>query len=209
MTTYRECRWLLTNLQYNLAVILAFLHQRVRLTRLLHWENFSDHGMELAGGEPFGKLLPRGLHERAVRTEIRQPESVDAGAFRIKNASVELRSFAGGGTVDDDASKVAHAADAFCYVLASQHFEDRVDAFTAREFFNCIGVIALLVVDAVLQAKFAHSGELVFGGRSAVHFDAEDFPNLHGGGADSAGDGVNQDAGTGSLIFRGEEQIRR
>ena len=107
-----------------------------------------------------------------------------------------MRSFAGSGAVDDDASEVAHAVDAFRDVLAAQHFENRVDAFATREIFNCFGVIALLVVDAVLQAEFAHSGELVVGGRSAVHFDAENFSDLHGGGADSAGDGVNQDAGT-------------
>src|SRR4029077_4383278 len=206
MKTYRECRWLLTNLQYNLAVILAFLHQRVPLTRLLHRENFSDHGMELAGGEPFGKLLPRRLHERAVRTEIRQPESVNAGALRIENASVESRSFAGGGTVDDDASEVAHTADAFRDVLAAEHFENRVDAFATREVSNSSGVIVLLVVDAVLQAELAHSGELLIGGRSPVHFDAENLSDLHSGGADSAGYGMNEDAGSGGLVVRGGEQ---
>jgi hypothetical protein len=43
----------LTNLQHNFAVILAFLHQRVGLTRLLQRKDLSDHGMELAGYHPF------------------------------------------------------------------------------------------------------------------------------------------------------------
>src|SRR3979490_2168841 len=109
--------------------------------------------MELSLGHPFGKLLPGGFHERAVRTEIRQPEPVDACTFRIQDASVELRSFAGGSAVDDDASEVAHASDGLRDMLASQHFENRVDAFSASEFFDGFHVIALLVVDAMLQAK--------------------------------------------------------
>src|ERR1700737_3457032 len=156
--------------------------------------------MKLALGQPFGELLPRGCHERAVRTQIRQPEAVDACAFRIQDASVKLRGFAGGGAVDDDASEVAHAPDALRDMLASQHFENRVDAFATRHILDGFHVIALLVVDAMLQAKLAHAGELVVGGRGSVHFDAENLSDLHGGGADSTGDSMNQDAGTGSVL---------
>src|SRR3979490_1865629 len=145
--------------------------------------------MELSLGHPFGKLLPGGFHERAVRTQIRQPKSVDACAFRIQDASVELRSFAGGSAVDDDASEVAHASDALRDMLASQHFENRVDAFATRQILDGFHVIALLVVDAVLQAELAHAGKLLLGGRSSVHFDAENLSDLHGGGANSACDG--------------------
>src|ERR1019366_1008189 len=112
---------------------------------------------------------------------------------------VELGSVAGGGAVDDDASEVAHAFDAFRDVLAAEHFENCVDAFAARELFDRFGIIALFVVDAVLQAELAHSGQLVVGRRGSVHFYAENFPDLHGGGADSAGNGMNQDAGPGGL----------
>ena len=191
---------LLTDLQHNLAVVLAFLHQRVGLARLFQREDFSDHGMEFAGCQPFGKLLPRGFHERAVRAQIRQPESVDACAFRVEKAGVELRGFAGGGAVDDDASEVAHAANTFRHVLAAEHFENRVDAFAARQIFDRLDIIALLVVDAVLQAELAHSRQLVVGRRSSVHFDAENLSDFDGGGADSAGDGMNQDAGAGGLV---------
>src|ERR1039458_6609044 len=161
--------------------------------------------MELAGCQPLGKLLPRGIHQRAVRAQIRQPESVDACAFCVEKASVELRSSAGGGAVDDDAPEVTHAADAFRDVLASEHFENRVDAFAAREvaarqISDRFDIIALLVVDAMLQAELAYAGQLVLGRRSSVHFDAENFSDLHGGGANSAGDGMNQDAGTGGLV---------
>src|SRR6266849_4121112 len=52
------------------------------------------------------------------------------------------------------------------------------------------------IVDAVFQAELAHSGQLIFGGRSSVHFDAENLSDLHGCSTDSAGDGVNQDART-------------
>ncbi len=64
----------------------------------------------------------------------------------------------------------------------------------------------LLVVDAMLQAELAHSGQLVVGGRSSVHFDPENLSDLHGGGADSAGDGVNQHARTGGALVRADEQ---
>ena len=50
---HRDCRGLLTNLQHNLAVILAFLHQCVGFASLLQRKDFSDHGMELAGCDPF------------------------------------------------------------------------------------------------------------------------------------------------------------
>ncbi len=43
---------LLTNLQYDLAVVLALLHERVGFARLLQREDFSDDGMKLAGSDP-------------------------------------------------------------------------------------------------------------------------------------------------------------
>src|ERR1017187_8127123 len=156
--------------------------------------------MELAGRQPFGKLLPRGLHERAVGAQIGQPEPVDAGAFGVEKAGVKLRDFAGGGAVDDDPPEVARAADAFPDVLAAEHFENRVNPLAARQIFDRLDIIALLVVDAVLQSELAYSRELVLGRRSSVHFDAENFADLHGGSADSTGDGVNQDAGAGRLL---------
>ena len=90
--------------------------------------------------------------------------------------------------------KSRDALDAFCDVLAAQHFENRVDALAVRQILDRFDVIALLVVDAVLQAELADLGQLFFGRRSAVHFDAENFSDLHGGGADSSGDGVDEDA---------------
>ena len=56
MTIYRtddKSNSSLTNLQHNLAVVLAFLHQGVGGAGFVQRENFSDHGMELAGGQPF------------------------------------------------------------------------------------------------------------------------------------------------------------
>ena len=120
---------------------------------------------------------------------------MDAGAFGVEKAGVELGNFAGGGAIGDNASEGAQAADALRDVLAAEHFENRVHAFTVRDVFDRFEIVALLVVDAMLQAEFADAGELVFGGRSPVHFDAENFSDLHGGGADSAGNGMNQDAG--------------
>src|SRR5207245_9600794 len=99
--------------------------------------------------------------------------------------------------VDNDASEVAYAADAFRNVLPAEHFENRIDAFAAREILNCIGVIVLLVVDAMLQGELAHSGQVVVGGRSSIHFAAENLSDWHSGRTDSTGDGVNQDARTG------------
>src|ERR1019366_5554291 len=121
----------LPDLQHNLAVVLSFLHKRVGFTRPLHREDFSDYGLELAGREPFGKLLPGGFHERAVGAQRGEPEAVNAGAFRVEKASVELRGFTGGGAVDDHASEVAYALDALGYMLAAQHFKNGVDAFAA------------------------------------------------------------------------------
>jgi len=43
-------------------------------------------------------------------------------------------------------------------MLATEHFENRIDALAAREIFDRFRVIALLVVDAVLQAELADSG---------------------------------------------------
>ena len=48
----------LANLQDDLAVILAFLHQRIRGTRIREWEHFPDHGLQFAGGQPLGQALP-------------------------------------------------------------------------------------------------------------------------------------------------------
>src|SRR5208282_784649 len=131
---------------------------------------------------------------------------MDARAFSVKKASVEIRRFSGSSAVNDDPSEVAHAFDAFSNVLAAEHFENRVNAFAARELFDRFGVIALLVVDAMLQAELAHARQLVFGGRSSIHFDAENLSDLNSGGADSASDGVNQNTGTGLVVFRRVQQ---
>ncbi len=75
---------------------------------------------------------------------------MDAGSFCIQEPGVELGSFAGRCAIDNDASEIAKTLHTLCYVLASQHFEDRVDALSAGEIFDRIHVIRLLVVDAVL-----------------------------------------------------------
>src|ERR1700678_1394432 len=129
-TATQEVETLLTDLQHNLPVVLAFLDERVGVASFFEWENFSDHRIQLAGREPSGKLLPRRFHERAICAQIGQPEAVNACSLRVEKASVELRSFAGGRTIDNYASKIANAAHAFCDMFAAEHFEDRIDALT-------------------------------------------------------------------------------
>ena len=77
---------------------------------------------------------------------------MDAGAFGIEDARVQLRILASGGAVNNDAPKVAHAFDALRHVLTAQHFEDCIDAFAAGQIFDGFRVIALFVVDAVLES---------------------------------------------------------
>ncbi len=122
---------------------------------------------------------------------------MNAGAFRIKDAGIEERVFAGGCAVNNDAPEIAKAFDALGDVRAAEHLENGVDTFAVRQIFYGVDVILLLVVDAVLQAEFAYASEFIFRGRRAVHFDAENFADLDCGGADSASDGMNEYASAG------------
>jgi hypothetical protein len=45
---------LLTDFQHDLAVVLAFLHQRVGVARLIERKHFSNHGLDLSCGCPLG-----------------------------------------------------------------------------------------------------------------------------------------------------------
>src|SRR5579859_5436123 len=74
----RMTNLLMTDLQHNFAVVLAFLHERVGGAGFGQRENSSDYGIEFAGGDPFGELFPGRFHERAICAEITQPETVDA-----------------------------------------------------------------------------------------------------------------------------------
>jgi len=130
-----------------------------------------------------------------------------AGAFRVENARIKLRRFTGGSPVNNDASEIAQATDTFCDVLAAQHFEDGIDAFAVSQLFDGFLIVALFVVDAVLQPEFAHPRQLFFRRRCSVHFDAENFANLYRGRPNASRNGVDQDAWRG-LGLRWFEQTR-
>ena len=80
-------------------------------------------------------------------------------------------------------------------MLATQHLEDSVDAFAAGEILHDLFIFMPLVVDAVLQAELFHSRQLFVGGRSAIHFYAEQAADLHGGSTNASSYGVDEDAG--------------
>ena len=98
-----------------------------------------------------------------------------------------------GAAVDDHAAEVSQAARALVGVFAAQHFKNGVDAFAVGEIPDGFFVVILFVVDAMLQAEFRGAREFVVRRRSAVHFHAEQFADLHCCCAHAAGDGVNQD----------------
>src|SRR5450631_2120221 len=107
--------------------------------------------MQMPLGDPRGKLLPRLIHQLAIRGEISQPQSVYARAFDVERAGIQWSALSGGRAIRDDAAEVAQAANAFRDVLAAQHFEDGVDAFAVGDFFDRVFVVALFVIDAMLQ----------------------------------------------------------
>src|ERR1700722_12029698 len=53
----------------------------------------------------------------------------------------------------------------------------------------------------MLEAEFADAGQLFFGRRRPIHFDAENLSDLHGGGAYASGDSVDQHAGGLALLL--------
>ena len=87
-----------------------------------------------------------------------------AGSFGVENSGIKQRGLAGGRSVDNHASEVAQATYALCGMLAAQHFEDCIHAFSVREFFDGIFIIALLVIDPMLQTECLHLFQLRVGG---------------------------------------------
>src|SRR5579864_4842793 len=111
----------------------------------------ADLRRDLALLNPDRKLLPGRLHDFALLRQIRQPEALHAGGFGIQGAQVESWLITGRRSVLNDAAEVAQAARALGGVLAAQHFEDRVDAFSVSEVLHGLFIVMLLVVDGVLQ----------------------------------------------------------
>src|SRR5947209_1595224 len=96
----------LPELYYDLAVVLAFFQKPVRFDRAIQREDLADLGSEFAVRDPFGKLLPCGIHDFGLLREVGQPQPLQAGGFGVQGANVELRWFAGRGAVLDDASEI-------------------------------------------------------------------------------------------------------
>src|SRR2546425_5530329 len=120
----------------------------------------------------------------------------------MQQSRVEHGRLSGGRAVNDYASKVAQALYALRNVLAAEHFKHRVDTLAICKFLDCVLVIPLFVVDAVLQTEFADSGELLVRRRSAVGFNAQDLPDLHRGSTDSARDRMDQNARPRRLVYQ-------
>src|SRR5580658_326273 len=183
-----------SDLQYHLAVVLAFLQQLVGFYGALKREDLADDWCQLALRDPLRELVPRGLHDLALLRKVGQPQSLKAGGLRIKRPHIELRLLAGCGAVLDDASEIAQAAQAFRGVLATQHFEDRVHAFTVGEVLHNFFVVVLFVVDAVLQAKVLYPRQFFVRRGGPIHFNAENAADLYCRGAHASSHGVNQHA---------------
>ena len=76
-----------------------------------------------------------------------------ACAFGIQHSCVQLGGLSGCCSIHDDPSKIAQAANAFGGVFAAQHFKHRIHTFAVGQVFDGFFVIALLVVDSVLQPQ--------------------------------------------------------
>src|ERR1019366_7368282 len=68
-----------------------------------------------------------------------------------------------------------------------------INTFAAGQFFDRLDVVLLFVVDAMLQSECADAGKLILRRRCAIHFHPENFPDLHGSGADSSSNRMNED----------------
>src|SRR4051812_21766874 len=107
---------------------------------------------------PCGKLLPGLSHEIWFLGKICKPEPVDAGAFGVKHSGIQLSALPCSRAVHDYAAEISQTPRAFQDVLATQHFEDYIDAFCLRQVFYCFFIVLLLVVNSVLQAEFFYAG---------------------------------------------------
>ena len=143
---------------------------------------------------PRGKLLPRLVHQFAICGKVGQPQPVNARSFRVKQPRVEICLLSGRASVHDHAAEIPQATHALGDVLPAQHFEDGINAFPVRQRLDGFFIISLLVVDAVLQAEFLHTCQLLIRGRRSVHFHPEQLSNLRGRGSHAAGDSVNQNS---------------
>src|SRR5207253_4725310 len=153
-------------------------------------------------GSPGGKLFPRLLYQPTFAGEISKPQSVDARASGVENARIEQRRLACGCPVHDDPSEVAKTANAFRDVLSAEHFEDDIYAFAVRHLLDSVFVIALLIIDAMLQSELFHARQLLVRRRCSIHLDAEQLSHLDSSRTDAASHGMDQHPWCSALASR-------
>src|ERR1700722_7747035 len=117
--------------------------------------------MSLCG--PRRKLRPSCARQHAIGRKIGEPEPMNMAALRVEQPTLKQRLLSGGAAVNNHTAEVSQAARAFIGVLAAQHFKYSVDTFAMSEVPDRFFVIDFLVIDAVLQAEFSHTSQLVFG----------------------------------------------
>src|SRR6185437_6630757 len=182
------------NVQNYFSKVLAFSQQSAGFGDIAHRQYVADDRMQVALRNPRRKLLPGLLHDLAIRREICQPESMYTGALGVENARIELRALAGGVAVDDHTAKIAQAADAFGSMLAAQHLEDDIHAFAVGQITNGLFVVLAFVVDRMLEAESLNALQLFVRRRRAIHIKAQQFANLHRGGANASCNSMDEHA---------------
>lgn len=133
----------------------------MRFACLFHRQYMADLRMQLAFRDPRLHGLQAARNEIAVLGQDAEPKSMGTETSGHHDARIELVPLAGGGSVDDHASKSPTAAQALGGVLAAEHFEDRIHAFALGQLLYPLLVIDLAIVNRVVQAKLPDALQLL------------------------------------------------
>jgi predicted Ser/Thr protein kinase len=166
----------------------------MRFADLGHRQHLVDDGAEAAGGEEGEDVADERLHQRGAFFEAAAAHdgAADGDALAEEQGEVEVGADAAEQADHHDGAERGDGAEVFFEVAGADEVEDDFGA-AGGEREDGVGEARGVDDDAVIEAEGAAALELVGRARGADGGGAGGANELHGGGADAAGDGVDED----------------